>query len=129
MRIADPGHHYVLSGVGGGDPQHIVFVKNEGPKYPGNVGFHPGIQTQDLLRVVIDRTEYLNGQGSCLETEHALAAARQALAWFEVRAARCRGTHIVGEHADALEGEPHCPVCGHNQCNKDVHDHLPGTRR
>lgn len=60
MKIIDLGHHYILEGVGGGSPQELIFVKNEGEKYPGTVGHHPGIQTQNLIRVCIDRTEYLN---------------------------------------------------------------------
>lgn len=106
MKVVDPGHDYLLDGVGGAPEQRIVFVKNEGAKYPGNVGFHGGVLTQELLRVCIDRTKYLNGQGSCIETEHALSAMQQALAWYEVRAARCRGAHIEGKHADALDSEP-----------------------
>jgi hypothetical protein len=129
MKIIDPGHEYLLDGVGGASTQSIVFVKNEGEKYPGNVGFHSGILTQELLRVCIDRTKYLNSQGSCLETEHALGAMRQALAWYEVRAARCRGTHIDALHSGALDAAPVCPVCGHNQCHRNTHERIPGTRR
>jgi len=129
MKAIDPGHEYLLEGVGGASPQHIIFVKNEGAKYPGNLGFHGGILTQELLRVVIDRTKYLNAQGSCMETELALSAMRQALAWYEVRAARCRGTHIEGEHDSALDSAPVCNVCGHAQCHRAVHERLPGTKR
>jgi len=129
MKIVDPGHEYILHGVGSAPAQRIVFVKNEGAKYPGNVGFHGGVLTQELLRVCIDRTKYLNDQGSCMETEFALAAMRQALAWYEVRAARCRGTYIEGDHADALDKAATCAVCGHNQCHRDAHERLPGTHR
>jgi hypothetical protein len=129
MRVVDPGHEYILDGVGDCQQQRIVFIKNEGGRYPGNVGFHGGVLTQELLRVCIDRTKHLNGQGSCLETELALSAMRQALAWYEVRAARCRGTYIEGEHFDALDAAPVCKVCGHNQCHREEHEHLPGTRR
>ena len=129
MLILDLGHEYVLEGVGGAPPQRITFVKNEGDKYPGNIGFHGGVLTQELLRVCIDRTKYLNNQGSCMETEMALSAMRQALAWYEVRAARCRGTHIEGDHSDTLDTAPVCSTCGHNQCHRDEHERLPGTRR
>lgn len=60
MKIIDPGHQYLLDGVG---------------------GYHSGVLVQELLRVCIDRTKYLNAQVSCMETEMALAAMRQALAW------------------------------------------------
>jgi hypothetical protein len=130
MKIIDPGHEYLLDEVGrDGYTQRIMFVKNEGDKYPGNIGFHGGVLTQELLRVCIDRTKYLNAQGSCLETEHALAAMRQALAWYEVRAARCRGTYIEADHSNELDNAPVCKTCGHNQCHRVIHERLPGTRR
>lgn len=129
MLILEAGHEYMLEAVGGTQPQRIYFVKNEGAKYPGNRGHHGGVLTQEVLRVLINRTQYLNNQGSCMETEMALAAMRQALAWYEVRAARCRGTHIEGEHIDALDSAPTCPTCGHNQCHREVHERLPGTKR
>ena len=133
MIILDLGHDYLLEGVGGPElvnpPQRITFVKNEGDAYPGNVGHHSGVMTQELLRVCIDRTKYLNDQGSCMETELALSAMRQALAWYEVRAARCRGTFIEGDYADVLDNAEVCPTCGHNQCHRTVHEQLPGTRR
>lgn len=129
MKIIDPGHEYLLEGVGGAEPQKIVRVKNEGEKYPGNVGFHGGILVQEMLRVCIDASKFMNDQGPYMETELAISAMRQALAWYEVRAARCRGTHIEADHIDALDNAPTCPICGHNQCHRDSHDRLPGTRR
>jgi hypothetical protein len=130
MKIIDPGHEYLLEGVGkNAQDQRVVFVKNQGAKYPGNTGYHSGVITQELLRVCIDRTKYLNNQGSCLETEMALAALRQALAWYEVRAARCRGTHIEAEHAADIDRMPTCPICGHCQDHRQEHERLPGTVR
>jgi hypothetical protein len=131
MKIIDPGHEYFAEGVGGVEPTWITFVKNLGEKYPGNSGEpHGGLLCQELIRILIDRTTYLNSQGSCAETEHAIAALRQALAWFEVRAARCRNTHIELAHADELEREPTCEVCGHNLCDRGAsHARMPGTHR
>jgi hypothetical protein len=130
MKVLDPGHEYILEGVGSDNTmQKVIFVKNEGIKYPGNVGFHGGILTQELLRVCIDRTKYLNSQGSCMETELALSAMRQALAWYEVRAARCRGTYIEANHSGDLDKAETCPICGHNQCHREMHERLPGTIR
>jgi hypothetical protein len=131
MKVIDPGHVYLAEGVGGSPPQWITFVKNRGDKYPGNVGEpHGGILCQELARILIDRTKYLNGQGSCAATEYALAAFRQGLAWFEVRAACCRGDVIDLPHADDLEEQPTCPTCGHNCCSRgDDHERLPGTYR
>lgn len=130
MKVLDPGHIYLAESVGNIDPQRIQFVKNRGTKYPGNTGEpQPGIICQELLRILIDRTAYLNNQGSCSETEHALSSLRSALGWFEVRAARCREEYIDLPHADSLETQPTCPSCGHNCCGRTEHERLPGTWR
>ena len=130
MKILDPGHLYLAESVGNIDPIRIQFVKNRGAKYPGNIGDpQQGIICQELLRILIDRTAYLNNQGSCAETEHALANLRSALGWYESRAARCREEFIDLPHADSLEREPVCGSCGHNCCGRDVHERLPGTWR
>lgn len=130
MKILDRGHVYLAESVGDVAPQRIQFVKNRGEKYPGNIGDpQPGIICQELLRILIDRTAYLNSQGACAETEHALAALRQALGWFEVRAARCRSEFIDLPHADWLEVQPTCSSCGHNCCGRTDHDRMPGTWR
>jgi hypothetical protein len=130
MKVIDPGHVYLAESVFDIEPLRVQFVKNRGPKYPGNTGEpQPGIICQELLRILIDRTAYLNSQGSCAETEHALAALRSALGWYEVRAARCRGEHIDLPHADSLELKPTCEHCGHNCCARTEHDRKPGTWR
>jgi hypothetical protein len=130
MKVIDPGHRYLAEGVAGCTPQLITFVKNRGAKYPGNSGDpHPGILCQELMRILIDRAAYLNSQGSCMETEHALANLRSALAWFEVRAARCRGEHVDLPYAYSLEHQRTCSVCGHNCCSRQEHERLPGTWR
>jgi len=131
MRIIEAGHEYLIDNVGDGLQQRIVFVKNRGAKYPGNTGEpHAGTICQELLRVLIDRTAYLNGQGSCMETENALANLRSALAWYEVRAARCRGDQIDLLHAADLETQPTCETCGHTFCSRGSdHERLPGTWR
>ena len=131
IEILDAGHTYKMFGVGDCPPQIISFVKNRGEKYSGNTGKpHGGILCQDLMRVLIDRTKYLNGQGSCMETEMALENLRSALAWFEVRAARCRGGYIELVHSTDIDSEPTCSICGHNQCDRgDNHERMPGTYR
>jgi len=131
MKVIDRGHVYYLEPVGQADGQFLRFVKNRGAKYPGNTGEpHGGLIVQEVLRALIDRTAYLNGQGSCMETEMALADLRSALAWFEVRAARCRGDYIDLPHAKSLESQRACETCGHVSCSRgDNHERRPGTWR
>jgi hypothetical protein len=121
MHVIDPGHEYLLNAIDGGHPQILSFVKREGTNYPGNIGTHAGLLTQEVLRVLIDRCKYMNNQGSCAETAVIISSLQTALLAFEVRAARCRGTSIELAGLDGIEQEPTCPKCGHIQCDFSRH--------
>lgn len=122
MKVLTEGHDYMLSGIDGGGAQRLTFVKREGPNYPGNTGAHPGLLTQEVLRVCIDRAKYMNAQASCAETDIIISSLRTALMAFEVRAARCRGASIDLAGIDEIECVPVCPTCGHIQCDQSRHD-------
>lgn len=126
MKVLDPGHEYLLEPipVDSEPPVRIHFPKREGANYPGNVGEHPGPLTQEYLRAVIDRAKYMNAQGPCAETDNIISCLRQALMWFEVRAARCRGASIYLSTVEAIEAVPTCPICGHIQCDIGRHDRI-----
>lgn len=87
MRIVDPGHIYDLWQLGNSNLQRLVFVKRSGGAitHPNQ---HPGLQTQEVLRALIDRTKYLNSILPCAETEDAIWHLRMALFMYEVRAYR-----------------------------------------
>jgi hypothetical protein len=87
MKILDPGHIYELRQLGDENTQIIKFIKRSG----GAVKYDkewPGMQTQEVLRALIDRTIYLYNILECRETEEALKHLRAALYWYEVRALR-----------------------------------------
>lgn len=121
MHVIDPGHDYILEALDGGEPQRLTFVKREGANYPGNVGTHPGLLTQEVMRALLDRCIYMNNQGSCAETDIIIANLRTAIMMFEVRAARCRGATVELAHASDLDSAPTCPKCGHIQCDFTRH--------
>lgn len=86
MKVVDPGHIYDLWQLGGG-VQRLTFVKRSG----GAVTYDQewaGVQVQEVLRVLIDRTKYLDDVLPCVETEDALLYLRMALFQYEVRAWR-----------------------------------------
>lgn len=67
MRVIEPGHVYELDVQDGGDRQQLVFVnREEGTE-------HPGTQTQEILRVLVDAAECLidrtNHCDACLRWE------------------------------------------------------------
>ncbi len=87
MKVIDPGHIYELRQLGDEATQELVFIKRSG----GAVHYEkewPGLQTQEVLRALIDRTKYLYQVLPCRETEEALRHLRMALYWYEARALR-----------------------------------------
>jgi hypothetical protein len=47
-----------------------------------------GLQTQEVLRTLIDRTKYLDQVLECKETKEAIKHLQMALYWYEVHALR-----------------------------------------
>jgi hypothetical protein len=87
MKIIDPGHIYELDELGSENKKIITFIKRSG----GAVQYDEewaGLQTQEVLRALIDRTKYLYDVLPCKETEEAIKHLRMALYWYEVRALR-----------------------------------------
>lgn len=121
MTVLDPGHAYQLAvldehkvewEVG---PNLLIFVKREGPGYPGNVGHHPGTTIQEVLRATIDRVKYLQDQIPCSENELVLASLRIAIRALEVRAAS-RHNRLIPNLAGSIESFPTCKKCLHVGC-------------
>ena len=119
MRVIDPGHTYQLDGLDDGAPQTIRFVKRCHPpaKYPGNVGCYPGTTIQEVLRVLIDRAQYVGRQLPCEETDRAIEAMREAIRLLEERAARRHG-RTLWPAPTRPELEPTCHACGHIRCEE-----------
>ena len=115
MNVIDPGHEYLLDSLDGGEPVPLTFVKREGRHYPGNIGNHPGTTMQEVLRALIDRARYVNGQIKCAETEAAIGLMEAALLLFELRAARCHRRFLEVPLSEVIGGYT-CRVCGHIRC-------------
>lgn len=127
MKAIDPGHLYALDTYDGDDlTQTLRFMKREGHRYPGNAGAHPGTNSQEVIRVLIDRIQYLQQQWPCIENLVIMSALRTALCQFELRAARLhnaldqRTERVLTAlmTVEAVEGIPTCPECGHICCKR-----------
>ena len=119
MRVIDPGHEYELDAIDGEQANRLVFVKREGPGYPGNVGSHPGTTMQEVLRALIDRAGYVNDQIPCEETSTALLLMADALWQMEWRAAQRHGREqafLKIPQYVVVAGTNKCPKCGHVGC-------------
>lgn len=121
MRTHDRGHWYALQVYDRNrssipSETWLRFMKRVGEGYPGNDGPpYSGTNCQEILRVLIDRVKYLDGQIPCSENAEILGHLRQALLLFEQRAARRHGREL-SVSADQVEDEPACPQCGHVRC-------------
>jgi hypothetical protein len=102
MKIIDPGHIYELKQLGDDKIQTITFIKRSG----GAIQYEkewPGLQTQEVLRAVIDRTIYLDNVLPCKETKEAIKHLRAALYWYEARALRrkrSKTNRTTNDHED-----------------------------
>jgi hypothetical protein len=131
LNVVDPGHIYWLSCLdGGGDKLEmpLVFVKREGPNYPGNKSHYPGTTTQEVIRALIDRAKYVNNQQPHNANLQVIRLLRWALVELEKRAA---GKHnrVVPDEVYTLEIEnlPTCKICFHLEIWHKGDEHASST--
>lgn len=113
MKILDPGHEYEVENIDGSGTQKIQFVKRRDSKaelLPESQR-EEGIQSQELLRVLIDRTIYLHTEQPWQENVKIVQNLRDCLRLYESRAAR---RHI--EKLSMPERFDTCKECGHLLC-------------
>jgi len=122
MNIIDPGHHYILDHLDGDSVEELRFVKREGPGFPGNVGHYEGTNIQEVLRVLIDRLEYLNNQIPHERNASCIMDLQDCLYGLEARAAERHGLeeYFRPFRASKIETYPTCPHCGHVICAKMI---------
>lgn len=119
VRVLDAGHRYELGSLDGEHHQTLQFVKRcdlERPwRYPGNTNSHPGATIQIVIRALLDRVSYLQGQIWCLENWIITKMLQLSLWLLEIRAARRHGlTYWHGLRFAAQA--PICGTCGHTTC-------------
>lgn len=102
-----------MTHVDGDGEQRVEFVRRRdgvGEVLPP-AARRPGILTQELLRVAIDRTLYLYAEAPCAEDTEIVDMLRKCLALYESRAAR----RSIEKLSKPERAEP-CPICGHLLC-------------
>lgn len=126
MIVIDPGHQYSLKTLDGFNLQYLTFVKREGPGYPGNEGSYPGTTTQDVLRVLIDRTKYVDAQIHDHRNDEVIHHLRMAIFYLEARAAYRHDrleefSRLIAGHTAEIEFLPTCEKCNHIGCPGTCH--------
>ena len=127
MKVIVPGHvyHCEIYDIPAGGMAPVIwigFMRRTGLNYPGNESTSSGTNCQEVLRVLIDRVQYLQAQKPCPENESILYNLRDALYLFESRAKRLKGKHLeFSLKFRDIERIPTCPVCGHILCEEHKH--------
>lgn len=116
MEIIDTGHKALLTSFDGNFCQVLTFVKRKGPNYPGNTTSYPGTITQEVLRVLIHRTEYVQNQKFCPENVIVRTLLITCLFLLEHRHQRKHNINkrLPFQKVHLLET---CPKCGHIHCH------------
>lgn len=116
MKILDNGHKYLLHSLDGNVQVILQFVKREGIKYPGNTSHYPGTTTQEVLRALINRSEYVNKQKFCWQNVVIRFLFILAIYLLELRHYH---KHNLKSSLSILkiDKSPICKSCGHTKCN------------
>jgi len=123
VKVLDPGHMYRLRWLDGGSFGILRFVKRSGDGYPGNIGSYPGTTTQEVLRALIDRMQYVDNQIHDARNESVLHCLRRAIYLLEERAAWRHGRefNLTEAQKNVIENMATCDKCNHIGCQGDCH--------
>lgn len=80
MNVIDPGHEYQVNSIGDEPDQIISFLK----RVNGEL-IHDGTTNEEIIKVLIDRMNYLQNQVPCVENEIAITGLTIALNSLESR--------------------------------------------
>lgn len=89
MEVVTPGHVYKLPDFEHDGEQTLCFI-NKKPKEEGSkelIVVNQGTSTEEVLEVLIDRMNFLNGLFPCRENAVAITHLDTALLWMQKRTA------------------------------------------
>ena len=119
ITIIDPGHKYRLLSLDGDKYQELTFVKRcdlENPnRFPGNYTSYPGTTLQSVIRCLLDRMIYLQGQIYSIENVIIIYCLKMSLWLLEFRAAR-RHKKWYWHGLNFAATKSMCFTCGHTIC-------------
>lgn len=104
MKVIREGHKYELENfeVGGSLKQTIQFIEKEPhphPTFPGEmITIHNGTTNEDLLKLLIDRMQFLQSKFPCKENAIVITNLEESLMWLEKRTADRLMRNVEGKH-------------------------------
>jgi hypothetical protein len=120
MKELDKGHEYNLTVLDGSGKEHLQFVKRIGKGYPYNEGLpKSGTTNQEVLRVLISRTQYLNLQKPHWINPLCILFYRICIYLLELRASKRKGNTLSLYKLYRIEVRQTCKKCGHINCKHE----------
>lgn len=117
MKVYIPGHVYGLRELDTRTEQHsnLRFVMRNQPreKYPGNYTYFAGTTTQEVMRVLIDRSKYVHNQYPHWINPVVINLLRLCIWLLEYRAFRRHGWKLPLRWIWRIEFRPTDPINGH----------------
>lgn len=98
MKRIDPGHVYEFDNVESGT-QRILFIKKElaeGEPAGTLTTVHDGTTTEEVISVLIDRLQTVNGRTPCRENALAITKMQEALMWLNERTRERSARNVEG---------------------------------
>lgn len=118
MKVLEPGHVYELANLDSDGVQVLTFLRRSSPAIQHEFD-HPGTNTQELIRViidltkiVIDRTQFLDEVIPAIENQDLIWHARMLLLGYEGRAYRRKQDKVnrgKDEHTSFRERDKDLP--------------------
>ena len=101
MQVITTGHKYELASFEGGPSQSLQFIEKvptaEGSKELRTV--NDGTTNEEVLKVLIDRLQYLNGIFPCRENAIVITKLEESLMWLNHRTAQRQARGVEGKNA------------------------------
>lgn len=115
MKVLEPGHVYELAHIERDGSETLTFLRRNSAAITHELE-HPGTNTQEVLRALIDRSQFLDAVIPCPETQDAIYYLRMALFCYEARAwrrKRQRLNRAAGIHSEGRERYDDVPFTEH----------------
>ena len=99
MKIITTGHAYALANFEGETSQFLQFIEKIAPVAGSTelVTINNGTTNEEVLRVLINRIQYLNGKFPCRENAIVLTKLEESLMWLNKRTEDRKARNVEGQ--------------------------------
>lgn len=102
MKVLTEGHQYELQNFEGTTPQVLQFIHKEPDPVQSEPGklitLSDGTTNEEVLKVLINRMEYLQSKFPCRENAIVITRLEEALMWLDKRTMNRLKRNVEGKH-------------------------------